>query len=81
MTVKELNRILTANNIPEDARLMSDSGWEYSPSDMDGIYYNANKNIIIFTQYFSEFNKHYEKKADWVRVEAEKGKHKAESEE
>lgn len=68
MTVKELNRLLTANNIPEDAILMSDSGWECGASDMDGVYYNSKENIIVFTQYFSEFEK-YEKKADWVRVE------------
>ena len=68
MTVKELNRLLTANNIPEDAILMSDSGWECGASDMDGVYYNSKENIIVFTQYFSEFEKD-EKKADWVRVE------------
>lgn len=68
MTVKELNQILTANNIPEDALLMSDSGWECCATDMDGIYYNPKENIIVFTQHFSEFEK-YEKKPDWVRVE------------
>ena len=68
MTVKELNRILTANNIPEDALLMSDSGWECGATDMDGVYYNSKENIIVFTQYFSEFET-YEKKADWVRLE------------
>lgn len=70
MTVKELNRILTANNIPEDATLMSDSGWECCASDMDGVYYNSKENIIVFTQYFSEFCK-YENNAEWIKVEVE----------
>ena len=68
MTVKELKQILTINNIPEDARLMSDSGWECCATDMDGVYYNPKENIVVFTQHFSEFEK-YEEKADWVRVE------------
>lgn len=68
MTVKELNRILTTNNIPEDAILVSDSGWEGGRTDMDGVYYNPEENTIVFTQYFSEFCK-YEKKEGWVRVE------------
>lgn len=50
MTVQKINKLFEENNIPDDARLMSDSGWECSASDMDGVYYNRAKNIIVFTQ-------------------------------
>jgi hypothetical protein len=50
MTFTELSKIIKDNNIPEDVRLMSDSGWECGETDMDGVYYNDALNIIIFTQ-------------------------------
>ena len=40
MTVCELINIFKQNNIPNDAILMSDSGWECFATDMDGVYYN-----------------------------------------
>ena len=45
MKVGELFNIFKQNNIPNDAILMSDSGWECSASDMDGVYYNKLKKI------------------------------------
>ena len=45
MTYKELKEIFTKNNIPEDAHLMSDSGWECCATDMNGIYYNNESNF------------------------------------
>lgn len=50
MTYKELKDIIEKNNIPENVKLQSDSGWECDPTDMDGVFYNKSKNIIIFTQ-------------------------------
>lgn len=50
MTFAELNKIIEDNNIPHDVKLMSDSGWECDASDMDGVYYNKEKNEIVFTQ-------------------------------
>lgn len=50
MTFAELNKIIEDNNIPHDVKLMSDSGWECSATDMDGVYYNKEKNEIVFTQ-------------------------------
>lgn len=50
MTFAELNKIIEDNNIPHDVKLMSDSGWECSATDMDGVYYNREKNEIVFTQ-------------------------------
>ena len=50
MTFAELNKIIEENNIPHDVKLMSDSGWECDATDMDGVYYNKEKNEIVFTQ-------------------------------
>ena len=50
MTFAELNKIIEENNIPHDVKLMSDSGWECGATDMDGVYYNREKNEIVFTQ-------------------------------
>ncbi len=69
MTVKELKQILTANNIPEDARLMSDSGWECGATDMDGVYYNPKENIVVFTQ---EYEYNYGDDFKWIGAEVKK---------
>ena len=50
MTYAKLKEIFEENGIPDDARLMSNSGWECDETDMDGIYYNSTENVIIFTQ-------------------------------
>lgn len=50
MTYKKLKEIIEKNNIPEDVKFESDSGWECGPTDMDGIYYNKSENTIVFTQ-------------------------------
>lgn len=50
MTFETLNKIINKYNIPKNVRLMSDSGWECDATDMDGVFYNKDKNIIIFTQ-------------------------------
>lgn len=75
MTIAKLNRILRENNIPEDATLMSDSGWECCASDMDGVYYRFEDNTVVFTQDYS--NSFYNKRPDWVKLEL----HNEESEE
>ena len=50
MTFKELNDLIEKHNIPKDVKLMSNSGWECSPTDMDGVYYFKKDKLIIFTQ-------------------------------
>lgn len=50
MTYKILKEIIERNKIPEDVVLMSDSGWECDATHMDGVFYNARENKIIFTQ-------------------------------
>lgn len=56
MTFKQLESIIIENNIPEDVKLMSDSGWECGATDMDGVYYHEKDNIIVFTQYSEYYN-------------------------
>lgn len=50
MTYGLLKQIFEENNIPDDAKLMSDSGWECDPTEMDGIYYCEEDNEVVFTQ-------------------------------
>ena len=51
MTFELLSKIMKENDIPKNVKLLSDSGWECSETEMNGIYYNRNKNEMIFTQY------------------------------
>ena len=66
MTAKELKEKLSKYNIPDDAILMSDSGWECDATDMDGIYYNEKENIVVFTQYFGQ--RDYDKENGWIEL-------------
>lgn len=50
MKLKELYEIMKRNNIPEDVRLQSDSGWECSETDIGIIYYNKKQNRLVFLQ-------------------------------
>lgn len=50
MTKELLLKILSDKSIPSDARIMSDSGWEGDATDMDGVFYNREKNELVFTQ-------------------------------
>lgn len=68
MTYKELKEIFTKNNIPENAHLMSDSGWECCATDMDGIYYNKESNTIVFRQDISEYESYYIKEKGWTAL-------------
>lgn len=68
MTYKELKEIFTKNNIPENAHLMSDSGWECCATDMDGIYYNEESNTIVFRQHIKRYESHYTKKRGWIAL-------------
>lgn len=50
MTLDVLYKIIDKNNIHEDVHLMSYSGWECAPTEMNGIFYNRKSNTIVFTQ-------------------------------
>lgn len=51
MTFEKLSKIIEKYNIPKDVVLLSDSGWECSETEMQGVFYNREENKIIFTQY------------------------------
>lgn len=55
MTFEKLAKIIKENNIPEDVHLMSDSGWECCATEMDGVWYAAEDNEIVFTQGMVEY--------------------------
>lgn len=61
MTFNELEDIITRNNIPKNVILLSDSGWECSATDMDGVYYDENNNALIFTQCISKYDDYFNK--------------------
>lgn len=63
MTMELLEQVLRENNIPKDAHFLSDSGWECDPTEMDGIFYNKQNNLIVFTQ--SGIYEDYESLEDW----------------
>ena len=56
MTVGKLKEIFDTFQIPNNAILESDSGWEYGSTDMDGIFYNKFKNVITFEQGNSKYD-------------------------
>lgn len=50
MTLEKMKEIMDRNGVPGNARLMSNSGWELSATDMDGIVWNSEENVIHFVQ-------------------------------
>lgn len=65
MTLGEFNKLMKDNNIPEDVTMLSDSGWECGPSDMDGIYYNEADNELVFVQEGNVYDRNYYGKPEW----------------
>lgn len=54
MIIEKLEEIMTEHNIPKNVKIMSDSGWECDPTNMDGVWYNSELNLIIFTQNYDK---------------------------
>jgi hypothetical protein len=50
MTFAILKKIIEKYNIQEDVTLYQDCGWECGATVMDGVWYNAKKKEIQFTQ-------------------------------
>lgn len=50
MTMALLKQVLEKNSISDSVHFLSDSGWECNATEMDGIFYNQEKNTIVFTQ-------------------------------
>ena len=57
VTFKLLNEIIEKNNIRRDVHLMSNSGWECSATEMNGVFYYEENNMIIFGQSGNEYEK------------------------
>lgn len=74
MTVGKLAQILKENNIPEDAVMLSDSGWECSATDMDGVYYNKETNKLMFTQEGDKYDRYYNK-PEWELLHLKEDKY------
>ena len=68
MTYQKLRTIIEHHKIPENVRLMSDSGWECGATEMDGVYYHRAKNVLVFTQN-EQYNK-YNNDTEWENVSA-----------
>ena len=56
MTLAQLNDICKRNNVPDDVKLLSDSGWEDSATPMDGVWYSKEANMIVFTPDIDEYD-------------------------
>lgn len=72
MTLAILNQIVMENNIPNDAKMMSDSGWECDATDMDGIYYNSATNTLVFTQSGSQYDFYHSHPEEWKKLYSKK---------
>lgn len=50
MTFEILKDLCEKYHIPPNVDLYSDSGWECGPTDTNGIYYNADRKALVFSQ-------------------------------
>lgn len=66
MTFKELQERIKKYNIPEDVHFLSNSGWEVSATEMNGLWYNKTENELHFTQDFDEWE--YEDDDDFIEL-------------
>ena len=69
MTLDLLQKIIKEYNIPSDVILESDSGWECSATKMDALYYNKEKNTIVFRQNYSLNEIYYVKEKGWMALD------------
>ena len=67
MTFELLNRLIEENDIPINVKLMSDSGWECCATDMNGVWYNREKNTIVFTQVGDKYDHRYYLDDNWKK--------------
>lgn len=62
MTFAQLNKLIETYRIPSSVTLMSDSGWECDATHMNGVYYNEEDNVIVFTQSIHKCDSYFEDK-------------------
>lgn len=62
MILSNLLELIDRYDIPENVILMTDNSSDYNLIDMNGVYYNREKNTIIFTQtYLKDIDgRHYD---------------------
>ena len=65
MKFYELVELFDKFGVSEDVKLKSDSGWECSATEMNGIFYNKKENLIVFTQCNGASGDEYSGQ-DWV---------------
>lgn len=68
MTFEKLSEIIEENNIPKNVELRSNSECEWCDTNMDGIYYNEDKNVLMFVQEYSVGCTDYDDNDDWVLI-------------
>lgn len=57
MTFKKLSQIIEENNIPHDVQLQSYSERECHEIEMEGVYYDAEENRLIFTRHGTVYDR------------------------
>ena len=50
MTIEEFINKIDKADIPYNASIMSDSGWECDPTDCSRIFFDKENNVIVLTQ-------------------------------
>ena len=70
MTIGEFAKIIKAYNIPDDVTMLSDSGWECGPTDMEGLYYNERSKKLVFTQKGNEYERYFDD-PEWRLIHSE----------
>ena len=50
MSLGDLIALMEKYNIPKNATIMSDSGWECGETDCGGVFYSESANTVILTQ-------------------------------
>lgn len=67
MTFEKLNNLINKYNIPKNVHLLSDSGWECDATEMCGVYYNEEQNVIIFTQEISKYERYDKRNENYTK--------------
>lgn len=68
MQIKTLIKKIEKYNIPLDAEIETDSGWECSATEVTDIYYNKNENIVVLTR--DDYTvKDYYRDEEWMKME------------
>lgn len=68
ITFELLKKIIEEYNIPKTVHLLSDSGWECSETEMDGVFYNRNENKLVITQDGSYYDRAWFRKDGWELI-------------